>query len=212
PAASTTVPRSPRPAPDVADDPRVQAVLPAVTAAETAVRQATDRLAADRQSLTDARHVIGIAPDGIRTAEEARDRAEETARKDAAAVDRRGENLRVAQLREKRAGLRAERAQLKVTRREGQLATTVAAQQRAAADVMAATTALPELAGAVRDDAPAPEQSLRTTFATVPPRWPDPDGRPAPLPAGGQTHTPGTAPTESTVAETAPKPKTKPGA
>jgi hypothetical protein len=58
---------------------------------------------------------------------------------------------------------------------------------------MAATAALPGLSSDVQDSAPTPEQSLRTTFATTPPRWPAPDGPAAPLPAGGQTHTPAPA-------------------
>jgi hypothetical protein len=47
---------------------------------------------------------------------------------------------------------------------------------------MAATAALPDLSSDVQDSAPTPEQSLRTTFATTPPRWPAPDGPSRPPP------------------------------
>ncbi|MEU9247709.1 OTU domain-containing protein, partial [Streptomyces sp. NPDC048385] len=203
--------RSNRPAAEVADDPRVQAMVPAIIAAEDAVQQANRQLVVARARLKDAQRIVRLGPDRVREEEENHEEAVEQAKRDARAVTRRAENLRVATFRETRAGRRATRALAEVTRRNGQLATTVTAQLHAAADQLSATTALPGLSTAVRDSAPTPEQALRTTFATTPPRWPDPDGRATPLPAGAQTHTPPPAATTGTnPATSTPTPKQPP--
>ncbi|KPI11851.1 hypothetical protein OK074_8998, partial [Actinobacteria bacterium OK074] len=181
PATPAGTPRSSRPAADVADDPRVQAVVPAITAAQDAIRKASAKLTADRTALAQAQQAVNLGPGRVRQAEQAHDQAVRDARQDATDAGRRGENLRVARFRETRAQRRVDRAQAKVTRRNGQLAATVTAQVQAAADQLSATTALPGLSAAVQDSAPTPEQALRTTFATTPPRWPAPGGRPTPL-------------------------------
>ncbi len=193
--------RTKDPAADVADDPRVQAVVTEIDALDDTIQRATAQLAADRPKLARAQHIVGIAPERIGQAEESHEEAVEEAEEDARAVARRAENIRIARFREARAQRRIPRAQTRIARRNGQLASTVTAQLHAAADQLAATAALPGVSADVQDNAPAPEQSPRTTFATTPPRWPDPDGRPTPLPAAGQTHTPPPA-TTTTVPNT----------
>ncbi|MCG7204823.1 hypothetical protein MB828_13465, partial [Streptomyces arenae] len=182
--------RTKDPAADVADDPRVQTVVDEITALDDTIQRATTQLVADRTRLTRAQHIVSIAPERIGQAEERREEAAEEANEDARAVVRRAENVRIARFREARAQRRIPRAQARIARRNGQLATAVTAQLQAATDQVAATAALPGVSADVQDNAPTPEQSPRTTFATTPPRWPDPDGRPTPLPAAGQTHTP----------------------
>ncbi len=183
--------RTKDPAADVADDPRVQAVVTEIDALDDTIQRATAQLAADRPKLARAQHIVGIAPERIGQAEESHEEAVEEAEEDARAVARRAENVRIARFREARAQRRIPRAQTRIARRNGQLATTVTAQLHAAADQLAATAALPGVSADVQDNAPAPEQSPRTTFATTPPRWPDPDGRPTPSrPRARPTHRP----------------------
>ncbi|MFC9810106.1 lonely Cys domain-containing protein [Streptomyces griseoaurantiacus] len=186
--AATGAPRSGRPAADVADDPRVRAVLPAITAAENTLQEVTKQLEENSGKLRKAQKIVTDGPARVQEAQTTRDEAVEQAGRDAAAVVSRGEDVRIARLRESRAEKRVERAETKVLRRNDQLATAADAQARALSDHSSATEALEDLSTAVRDNAPAPEQSLRTTFATTSPRWPRPGGRLAPLPAAGQSH------------------------
>ncbi|WP_213087780.1 lonely Cys domain-containing protein [Streptomyces griseoaurantiacus] len=186
--AATGAPRSGRPAADVADDPRVRAVLPAITAAENALQEVTKQLEENSGKLRKAQKIVTDGPARVQEAQTTRDEAVEQAGRDAAAVVSRGEDVRIARLRESRAEKRVERAETKVLRRNDQLATAADARARALSDHSSATEALEDLSTAVRDNAPAPEQSLRTTFATTSPRWPRPGGRLAPLPAAGQSH------------------------
>lgn len=186
--AATGAPRSGRPAADVADDPRVRAVLPAITAAENTLQEVTKQLEENSGKLRKAQKIVTDGPARVQEAQTTRDEAVEQAGRDAAAVVSRGEDVRIARLRESRAEKRVERAETKVLRRNDQLATAADARARALSDHSSATEALEDLSTAVRDNAPAPEQSLRTTFATTSPRWPRPGGRLAPLPAAGQSH------------------------
>lgn len=178
--AATGAPRSGRPAADVADDPRVRAVLPAITAAENTLQEVTKQLEENSGKLRKAQKIVTDGPARVQEAQTTRDEAVEQAGRDAAAVVSRGEDVRIARLRESRAEKRVERAETKVLRRNDQLATAADARARALSDHSSATEALEDLSTAVRDNAPAPEQSLRTTFATTSPRWPRPGGRLAP--------------------------------
>ncbi|MGW3109747.1 hypothetical protein ACWDEW_48650, partial [Streptomyces sp. NPDC001100] len=215
PAPAPVTSGAPRPhtaAPDVAADPRVQAALPAITAAENAIQQATDALTAARPALAEARATVAGRPDEIRTAQQDHKKAVEKARADAGAAVDAADDLQAATQDETDAQDRVTEAAAEVARHDTAIVAAVTAQLQAAADQMAATAALPGLAADVQDSAPTPEQSLRTTFAATPPRWPAPDGRAAPLPAGGQTHTPapatttGTTGTNPTTTTTTPKP------
>ncbi|WP_262064551.1 hypothetical protein, partial [Streptomyces sp. STR69] len=199
-------PRSHEPAADVADDPRVRAVLPAIADANDAIRQAATQLAAERPELDKAKRIVEVGPTRIRQEEGKHEEAVEKARQDAADVVLQDRNLREARKQETVAQGRVTEAENEVTRRNGRVVAAVTAQIQAAAEQVSATAALPGLSSDVQDSAPAPEQSLRTTFATTPPRWPTPDGRPAPLPAGGQTHTPGPATTAASTSTPTPKP------
>ncbi|MGH1556158.1 hypothetical protein ACRAWF_43475 [Streptomyces sp. L7] len=164
-----------------------------------------------RAALATAQETVARRPADIRRAKEVHKKAQEKTRQDAADVVRRTDELRDAGQREADARGELTDAENEAGRREGQVVAAVTAQIQAAADRTSATDALPGLSTAVRDSAPNPEQSPRTTFATTPPRWPTPDGRTAPLPAAGQTHTPATTATStSTPTPVKQRPKQQP--
>ncbi|MGW3109765.1 hypothetical protein ACWDEW_48740, partial [Streptomyces sp. NPDC001100] len=148
PVPAPAAPGAPRPhtaAPDVAADPRVQAALPAITAAENAIQQATDALTAARPVLARAEHIVEVGPERISEEEENHEEAVEEAEEAAAAEVVAAGRLQAATRDEAVAQGRVTAAETEIARRNGQLAAAVTAQLQAAADQMAATAALPGL-------------------------------------------------------------------
>ncbi|MBK3582055.1 hypothetical protein JHN63_51665, partial [Streptomyces sp. MBT65] len=143
---------------------------PAIADANDAIRQATTQLTAERTELDRAEHIVEVGPTRIREEEGKHEEAVEEARQDAADVLLQERNLRDARRQETIAQGRVTEAEKEVTRRNGRVVAAVTAQIQAAADQVSATAALPGLSSDVHDSAPTPEQSLRTTFATTPPR------------------------------------------
>ncbi|WP_416966515.1 hypothetical protein, partial [Streptomyces sp. Agncl-13] len=92
------------PAPDVADDPRAQAAVPAITAAENAIQRATAGLATARPALARAEHIVDVGPARISQEEENLEAAEEEAEEDAKAVVVAAGKLQGAQRNESIAG------------------------------------------------------------------------------------------------------------
>ncbi len=212
PAPAPVAPNAARtkaPAADVADDPRVQAVVTEIDALDDTIQQTTDQLTADRPKLARAEHIVGIAPN-------ASARRRRNTRKPSR---RRNRTRATPRPRPGTSGPPRRRRPTPRTRWTRPRPKSTAATRRSSPSSPRRCGPQPS-----RRRPPTPWRTCPPTSRTAPrPRAVPPDhlrdhpaplARPRrpgrPLPAGGQTHTPppATTATTGTVPKTtAPKPK-----